>query len=35
VQRALAIFPEERFQSVGEAFAALEAILAVRPASPF
>jgi eukaryotic-like serine/threonine-protein kinase len=35
IQQALAIFPEERFQSVAEAFAALEAILAVRPTSPF
>ena len=35
IQRALAIFPEERFPSVAEAFAALEAILAVRPTSPF
>jgi len=35
VQRALAIFPEDRFQSVAEAFAALEAVLAVRPTSPF
>ena len=35
VQRALAIFPEQRFQSISEAFAALEAVLAVRPASPF
>ena len=35
IQRALAIFPEERFQSVAEAFAALEAVLAVRPTSPF
>jgi eukaryotic-like serine/threonine-protein kinase len=35
IARVLAIFPEERFQSVAEAFAALEAILAVRPASPF
>ena len=35
IQRALAILPEERFQSVAEAFAALEAVLAVRPTSPF
>jgi eukaryotic-like serine/threonine-protein kinase len=35
VQRALAILPEQRFQSVAEAFTALEAILAVRPTSPF
>jgi serine/threonine-protein kinase len=35
IERALAIFPEERFQSVAEAFGALEAILAVRPTSPF
>lgn len=35
VKRALAILPEQRFQSVAEAFAGLEAILAVRPASPY
>jgi eukaryotic-like serine/threonine-protein kinase len=35
IQRALAIFPEDRFQSVAEAFTALEAVLAVRPTSPF
>lgn len=35
IQRGLAIFPDERFQSVTEAFAALEAVLAVRPTSPF
>jgi serine/threonine-protein kinase len=35
VQRALAIFPEERFQSVAEAFASLEAVLAVRPTTPY
>ena len=32
---ALAIFPEQRFQSVAESFAALESILAVRPTSPY
>jgi serine/threonine-protein kinase len=35
VERALAIFPDERFQSAAEAFAALEAVLAVRPTSPY
>ncbi|HEX2873222.1 MAG TPA: serine/threonine-protein kinase [Polyangiaceae bacterium] len=35
IQRALAIFPEQRFQSVAEAFANLEAILAVRPTAPY
>jgi serine/threonine-protein kinase len=35
VQRALAIEPDQRFQSMGEAFGALEALLATRPASPF
>src|SRR3954464_8828211 len=35
VQRALAIFPEQRFQSVAEAFADLEAILVTRPLAPY
>ena len=35
IQRALAIFPEQRFQSVAEAFASLEATLAVRPTAPY
>ncbi|HXK19815.1 MAG TPA: serine/threonine-protein kinase [Polyangiaceae bacterium] len=35
VQRALAIFPSERFQSIAEAFAALESILVIRPAGPY
>lgn len=35
VQRALSIFPEQRFQSVGEAFAELEAMLVTRPTAPF
>jgi eukaryotic-like serine/threonine-protein kinase len=35
VARALAIFPEERFQSVTEAMAGLEATLGVRPSAPF
>ena len=35
VQRALAIFPDERFQSIAEAFAALEALLVARPVSPY
>lgn len=35
VERALAIFPDERFRSAAEAFAALEAVLAVRPTSPY
>jgi serine/threonine protein kinase len=35
VQQVLAIEPNQRFQSVGEAFGALEAILAVRPAAPY
>ena len=35
VQRTLAIDPAKRFQSVREAFAALEGILAVRPTAPY
>jgi serine/threonine protein kinase len=35
VERVLAIDPKQRFQSVGEAFGALEAILAVRPTAPY
>ena len=35
VQRALAIFPSERFPSIAEAFASLEAILVTRPLSPY
>jgi eukaryotic-like serine/threonine-protein kinase len=35
VQKALAVFPNERFQSIAQAFAALEAILVARPVSPF
>ena len=35
VQRALAIFPSERFQSITEAFSALEAILVARPVAPY
>jgi eukaryotic-like serine/threonine-protein kinase len=35
IQRALAIFPEQRFQSIAEAFSSLEAILAVRPTAPY
>ena len=35
LQRALAIFPAERFQSIAEAFGALEAILVARPVSPY
>ncbi len=35
IQKALAIFPEQRFQSVAEAFGALEAVLGVRPTSPY
>ena len=35
IEQAPAIFPEERLQSVTEAFAALEAILGVRQTSPF
>jgi serine/threonine-protein kinase len=35
VQRVLAIDPARRYQSVREAFAALEAILATRPTSPY
>lgn len=35
MEKALAIFPEERFQSISSAFGALEAVLGARPASPF
>jgi serine/threonine-protein kinase len=35
IQRALAIFPSERFQSIAEAFAALESILVAPPVSPY
>ena len=35
IQRALAIEPETRFQSITEAFAALEAVLGVRPTAPY
>jgi len=35
LKKALAIFPTERFQSVGEAFAALESVLATRPVAPY
>lgn len=35
IQKALAIFPSERFQTIGEAFGALEAILVTRPTAPF
>lgn len=35
IQKALAIFPSERFQSIAEAFSALEAILVTRPTAPF
>jgi serine/threonine protein kinase len=35
VQRALAIDPAQRFQTLGEAFGALEAILGTRPTSPY
>jgi serine/threonine-protein kinase len=35
IQRALAIDPAARFQSIREAFSALEAILAVRPTAPY
>lgn len=35
IQRALAIDPAQRFQSVAEGFAALEAILGTRPTAPY
>lgn len=35
VQRALAIDPAQRYQTIREAFSALEAILATRPTSPY
>jgi serine/threonine protein kinase len=35
IQRALAIDPAQRFQSIAEAFAALEATLATRPTAPY
>jgi eukaryotic-like serine/threonine-protein kinase len=35
VERALAIFPDERFATIREAFANLEAILVKRPESPY
>lgn len=35
VERVLAIDPDQRFQTVGEAFVALEAVLATRPTSPY
>jgi serine/threonine-protein kinase len=35
IQRALAIDPAQRFQSIREAFSSLEAILATRPTSPY
>jgi serine/threonine protein kinase len=35
IEKALAIFPTERFQSVSSAFGALESILAARPTSPY
>jgi serine/threonine-protein kinase len=35
VQRVLAIDPAQRFQSIREAFAALESILALRPTAPY
>jgi eukaryotic-like serine/threonine-protein kinase len=35
VEKALAIFPDERFQSIASAFSALEALLVTRPASPY
>ena len=35
VERALAILPEDRFQSVAEAFAALERSLVTRPTAPY
>jgi eukaryotic-like serine/threonine-protein kinase len=35
VRKALAIFPEQRFQSIAEAFASLEAGLGARPTAPY
>jgi eukaryotic-like serine/threonine-protein kinase len=35
VERALAIFPDDRFASIAEAFSNLEAILVTRPQSPY
>jgi serine/threonine-protein kinase len=35
IQKVLAIFPSERFQSIAEAWAALEATLVARPTAPF
>lgn len=35
VYKALAIFPEQRFQSIAEAFGALESVLGARPVAPF
>lgn len=35
IQKVLAIFPTERFQSIAEAWAALEAVLVTRPTAPF
>jgi len=35
INKALAIFPEQRFQSVAEALAALEAVLGARPLAPY
>lgn len=35
IQRALAIAPERRFQSVSEAMATLEGVLGTRPTSPY
>ncbi len=33
--KALSIFPEQRFQSITEAFGALESVLAARPVAPY
>lgn len=35
IDKALAIFPEQRFQSISEAFASLESILVTRPVAPY
>jgi serine/threonine-protein kinase len=35
IQKALAIFPSERFQTIAEAFGALEAVLVTRPTAPY
>jgi serine/threonine protein kinase len=35
IHKALAIFPSERFQSIGDAFGALEGVLGTRPLSPY